>query len=154
MAQEEMKTIIANAAVNAQVSADSTQPQLKILTQASMRKIQDLQTANDELHRQMAQYEKDMNHCADPLTLIAERERCSILIARNTGEISKIHAENEERFRRIAELEERNKRLLVEKAAQKDSFNDIRDPHERAKHASNFFLALGKLRKIPMSFSI
>src|SRR5690349_23758160 len=113
MQQEEMKVIIANPA-QINVDAAQAQPQFKVLTQTSMRRIQELQGANDELHRQMAQYEKDIVHSADPLSLIAEKERCTILIARNSGEISKIHVENEERIRRIAELEEKNKRLLLE----------------------------------------
>ena len=140
----------ANPTINAQPQfnvAEIAQPQFKIFSQANMRKIQELQAANDELHRQVAQVEKDINHSADALSLIAERERCMILMARNSGEIAKIHAENEERLRRISELEGKNKRLAMEKVAQRDSFMDIRDPHERAKHASNFFLTQSKLEK-------
>jgi|GEM_PF-6108241 len=140
----------ANPSLNAQphfTAAEIAQPQFKIFSQVNMRKIQELQAANDELHRQVAQMEKDINHSADALTLIAEKERCMILMARNSGEIAKIHAENEERLRRIAELEGKNKRLATEKVAQRDSFMDIRDPHERAKHASNFFLTQSKLEK-------
>ena len=140
----------ANPIINAQPqfnAAEIAQPQFKIFSQANMRKIQELQAANDELHRQVAQVEKDINHSADALSLIAERERCMILMARNSGEIAKIHAENEERLRRISELEGKNKRLAMEKVAQRDSFMDIRDPHERAKHASNFFLTQSKLEK-------
>jgi hypothetical protein len=127
-------------------AAEATQ-KFKTFSQVNMRKIQELQASNDELHRQIVQMEKDIHHSADPLTLIAEKERCSILIARNSGEIAKIHVENEERHRRIGELEEKNKRLAVEKATQREGFTDIRDPHERAKHASNFFLSVSRLEK-------
>lgn len=149
MPQEENKEVIANPtiAVQPQFSQDAAQPQFKIFSQANMRKIHDLQAANDELHRQVAQMEKDISHSTDPLTLVAEKERCMILIARNSGEIAKIHAENEERLQRIAELEGKNKRLSVEKVSQRDSFMDVRDPHERAKHASNYFLTQSKLAK-------
>lgn len=143
MQQEENKEVIVNNTFQEQ----SQTPQFKIFSQSNMRKIQELQAANDELHRQIVQMEKDINHSADPLTLIAEKERCMILIARNSGEVAKIHAENEERLRRIAELESKNKRLAVEKVSQRDSFMEIRDPHERAKHASNFFLTQSKLEK-------
>ncbi len=143
MTQEESQEI----SFKPQFSENAVQPQFKIFSQANMKKIQELQASNDELHRQIAQMEKDINHSADPLTLIAEKERCMILIARNSGEIAKIHAENEERLRRISELEGKNKRLVVEKSTQRDCFMDIRDPHERAKHASNFFLTQSKLEK-------
>ena len=146
MPQEENKEIIVES-IQPQFSQHAAQPHFKIFSQANMRKIQELQAANDELHRQVAQMEKDIGHSADPLTLIAEKERCMILIARNSGEIAKIHAENEERLQRISELEGKNKRLGVEKATQRDSFMDIRDPHERAKHASNFFISQAKLQK-------
>jgi hypothetical protein len=142
MQQEENKEIIVNG-----IQEQPQMPQFKIFSQSNMRKIQELQAANDELHRQIVQMEKDINHSADPLTLIAEKERCMILIARNSGEVAKIHAENEERLRRITELEGKNKRLAVEKVSQRDSFMEIRDPHERAKHASNFFLTQSKLEK-------
>jgi hypothetical protein len=127
-------------------SVESTR-EIKLFSQANMLRIQELQKANDELHRQIFQIEKDVNHSSDALTLLAEKERCSILIARNSGEIAKIHAENEERLRRIAELEGRNKRLAVDKVAQRESFSDIRDPQQRIKHASDFFLTESKLEK-------
>ena len=121
--------------------------EIKLFSQANMQRIQELQKHNDELHRQIMQIEKDIHHVADPLTLLAEKEGSSILIARNNGEIAKIHQANEERLRRIAELENRNKRLVLEKNAQRDSFIDIRDPHERAKHASSFFLTQSHIEK-------
>jgi hypothetical protein len=148
MPQEE---IISNPSIQAQphfnAAEQSQNREIKFFSQANMRKIQELQAANDELHRQIVQLEKDINHSSDALTFIAERERCHILIARNSGEIAKIHAENEERLRRIAELEGRNKRLAIEKVAERDSFMDIRDPYERAKHASKFFLTQSRLEK-------
>jgi len=121
--------------------------EIKLFSQANMQRIQELQKHNDELHRQIMQIEKDIHHVADPLTLLAEKERSSILIARNSGEIAKIHLANEERLRRISELENRNKRLVLEKNAQRDGFIDIRDPHERAKHASSFFLTQAHIEK-------
>lgn len=129
-------------------TAETTQHrEIKFLSQTNMRRIQELQTANDELHRQIVQLEKDMNHSADALSLVAERERCHILIARNSGEIAKIHTENEERIRRIGELEGKNKRLVVEKATHRENFMDIRDPHERVKQASNYLLTQSHLQK-------
>ena len=151
MAQEE---VIINATVQAQpqfkaveTQKEPQQREIKIFSQKNMQRIRELQDSNDDLHRQIVQMEKDMSHSSDALTILAERERCIILIARNSGEIAKIHAENEERLRRIAELEARNKRLAVEKVVERDSFIDIRDPHERAKHASNFFLTQSRLEK-------
>jgi len=128
-------------------SAAEPTKDIKLFSQANMQRIQELQKLNEDLHRQIMQIEKDIHHVADPLTLLAEKERCGILIARNSGEIAKIHAENEERLRRISELESRNKRLVTEKNAQRDSFMDVRDPHERAKHASSFFLTQSHIEK-------
>ena len=147
MAQEET---FVNPTIQSQPHFNVVEPkqrEVKLFSQANMRKIQELQSANDDLHRQIVQMEKDMNQSSDALTLIADKERCTILIARNSGEIAKIHTENEERLRRIAELEGRNKRLAVEKLSERDNFTDIRDPHERAKHASNFFLTQSRLEK-------
>ena len=148
MAQEEA---IINPTIQAQpqfhTAAEGQNREIKFFSQSNMRKIHELQAANDELHRQIVQLEKDMAHSADALTLIAERERCSILIARNAGEIAKIHTENEERLRRINELEGKNKRLAIEKIAERESFMEIRDPNERAKHASNYLLTQSRLEK-------
>lgn len=128
-------------------SAAEPTKEIKLFSQANMQRIQELQQHNEQLHREILKIERDIHHVADPLTLLAEKERCGLLMARNSGEIAKIHAENEERLRRISELENRNKRLVTEKNAQRDSFIDIRDPHERAKHASSFFLTQSHIEK-------
>lgn len=147
MAQEE---VFINPTIQAQPHFNSTEPknrEIKLFSEANMRRIHELQTANDELHRQIVQMEKDMVQSSDALSLIAEKERCVILIARNSGEIAKIHTENEARIRRIAELEARNKHLAIEKVTARDSFIDIRDLHERTKHAANYYVTQARLEK-------
>lgn len=138
-----------NARFQNKIELTSTQParEIKLFSQTNMLRIQELQDINEKLHRQILQIEKDIHNSSDALSLLAEKERCVILIARNSGEIAKIHVENEERLRRISELEVRNKRLAVDKVAQRESFGDIRDPQQRIKHASDYFLTQSRMEK-------
>ncbi len=117
------------------------------LPSSKLLKVRELQATNDSLQRQVAQMEKDLKDSSDSLTILAERERCLIMIARNTGEILKIHTENELRLRRIAELESENNRLKVEIMTQRDKFIDTHDMRQRTKHASSFFLTKSKIEK-------
>lgn len=112
-----------------------------------MKKVRDLQESNDQLQRQIAQIDRDVKHSADALSLLAERERLQIIIARNTGEILKIHTENEQRLARIVQLEAENLRLKEEVVHHRDSFIEIHDMHARHQHAANFFIKKSQMEK-------
>lgn len=117
------------------------------LLPADLQKVRELQEANDRLQRQVCQLEKDIKNSNDALTLLAEKERCLIIIARNTGEILKTHIANEERLRRIAELEAENIKLKQEMGVQRDQFIDTHELHARSKHAADFFLTKQKIEQ-------
>ena len=117
------------------------------LLPSDMKKVRDLQESNDQLQRQIVQLDRDVKHSTDALSLLAERERLQIIIARNTGEILKIHTENEQRLARITELEEENIRLKEEVVIHRDSFIEIHDMGARHQHAANFFIKKSKMEK-------
>jgi hypothetical protein len=110
-----------------------------------MRRVHELQEANDKLQRMILQLDNDVKNSQDPLSLLAERERCFILIARNAGEILKYHHANELRLNRIAELEAETLKLKESVANRREQFVDTYDMNPRAKHAADFFLIKSKI---------
>ncbi len=117
------------------------------LLAADLQKVRDLQDENDRLQRQISQMDKDVQNSSDSLSLLAERERCQIVLARNTGEILKIQIENEQRLQRIAALEEQNRQLKQDIVVQRDQFINTHDMSYRAKHAADFFLSKSLVEK-------
>lgn len=110
-----------------------------------MKKVHELQEANDKLQRYILQLDNDVKNSHDPLSLLAERERCFIMMARNSGEILKYHHANEQRLKRISELKEENHRLKETVAARRAQFVDTYDMNPRAKHAADFFLVKAQI---------
>ena len=117
------------------------------LQNANLKKVRELQEANDALQRQIKQIDKEVKHSNDALTLLAEKERCQLIIARNMGEILKIHAENEARLARIAQIEAENMGLKEEVVSQRDNFVSTRDMDSRYQHAADFFLTKSQIEK-------
>lgn len=110
-------------------------------------RVRELQEMNDNLQREISRKEKLMLGAADPLAIAADVEHAKIMLARNTGEILKIYTEDEERRRRIAELEAQNIRLRSEMVAKQSKFIMDHDMQARTRHAADFFLNKSKLEK-------
>ncbi|MBI2743296.1 MAG: hypothetical protein HYX48_05210 [Chlamydiales bacterium] len=107
-------------------------------------RVRELQEMNDNLQRDIARKEKLISGASDPLALSADIEHAKIMIARNTGEVLKIHTEDEERRRRIAELEAQNIKLRADMVTMQSRFITDHDPHSRTRHAADFFLSKSK----------
>lgn len=117
------------------------------LQNAGIRRVRELQDSNDQLQRHIKQINKEVDHSNDPLTLLAEKERCEIMVARNMGEILQIHKDNEARLARIAELEAQNIQLKEEAISQRDNFIGSHDLNSRYEHATEFFLAKSHIER-------
>lgn len=112
-----------------------------------LERVRELHEINDELQRQIINKRKELSSSSDQLALIADMEHCSILIARNTGEILKIYAQNEARLKRIAELETANCKLREDIMDMRDKFISNHDIQQRTKFAAEFFVLKDKLEK-------
>jgi hypothetical protein len=102
---------------------------------------------NDNLQREISRKERLLLGAADPLAISADIEHAKIMLARNTGEILKIYTEDEERRRRIAELEAQNIRLRADMVSTQSKFISDHDMQHRTRHAAEFFLSKSKLEK-------
>lgn len=117
------------------------------LQAADLKRVRELQDANDSIQREIAKIDHDVKHSKDGLTLLGEKERLLIMIARNTGEILKIQVENDRRVSRIAELERENGMLKEVIIDQRVKFIDTRNLHGRCKCAADFFLTESKIER-------
>lgn len=117
------------------------------LKSTQLERVRELHEINDDLQRQIINKRKDLANSSDQLALIADMEHCSILIARNTGEVLKIYAQNEARLKRIAELETLNCKLREDIMDMRDKFISNHDIQARTKFAAEFFLLKDKLEK-------
>lgn len=106
----------------------------------NIQRVRELQEMNDNLQRDVNRKEKLMLSASDPLAISADIEHAKIMIARNTGEILQIHTLDEERRRRIAELEAQNIKLRADMVSMQSKFITDHDPHS-TKHAAEFFLS-------------
>jgi hypothetical protein len=117
------------------------------LQMRQIQKVRELQEANDNLQRQVASNEKELLHVVDPLAILAEIEHCNIMIARNTGEILNIYAQNEKRLKRIMELEAQNLNLQQEMSDAQGKFITCHDMAQRTKFAAEFFITKAQFEK-------
>jgi hypothetical protein len=106
----------------------------------NISRVRELQESNDNLQRDILKKEKQMANSSDPLAILADIEHCKIMIARNTGEILKIYTMDEERRKRIAELEEQNAKLRTEMIVTQGKFITNHDMQQRTKYAAEFFM--------------
>jgi len=117
------------------------------LQMRSVKRVRELQESNDNLQRQVTRNEKELSNAADPLAVLAEIEHCKIIISRNTGEIVNIYTNNENRLRRIAELEAQNINLQQDMSDTQGKFITCHDMSQRTKFAAEFFLTKTQLEK-------
>ena len=97
------------------------------LTSANIKRVRDLQCANDELQRKIATLRHECSLSEDPLKVMNDIEYCNATIARNTGEILNIFTQNEKRMARIAELEKQNINLQQEITDTMSAFGSMND---------------------------
>ncbi len=113
----------------------------------NIQRVRELQEMNDSLQREVSKKEKLMLSASDPLAISAEIEHAKIMIARNTGEIVQIYSQDEERRRRIAELEAQNIKLRAEMISMQGKFVTNHDVQMRTRHAADFFISKARLEK-------
>lgn len=107
---------------------------------SQVQRIRELQEENDHLQREISSKENEVVSCSDPLAILADIEHRKIIISRNTGEVLKIYQRNEERLKRIKELEAHNSRIQNELMSMQGKFISTNDMEERTDCASRFFL--------------
>lgn len=113
----------------------------------SVQRVRDLQEENDHLQREISAKEEELANCTDPLSILADIEHRKIIIARNTGEILKIYMRNEERMKRIKELESHNSRIQNEMMEMQGRFISTKDMDEKTKFASEFFILKSEIER-------
>jgi uncharacterized protein (DUF849 family) len=92
------------------------------------------------LQRQVTRNQKELAHVEDRLSILAEIEHCNIIIARNTGEILNIYTQNENRLKRILELEAQNINLQQEMSDTQCKFITSLQMSQRTQFAAEFFV--------------
>jgi len=120
---------------------------------SSIQRVREMQEANDHLQRQIHENERSLSTSQDALAVLAEIEHCNIMIARNTGEILTIYNQNENRLRRIAELNAQNIKLVHEMTEMQGKFITCHDMQQRTQFASEFFMNKGLYEKNIMEIS-
>lgn len=114
---------------------------------SSVQRVRELQEENDHLQREIAAKEEELTECTDPLVILADIEHRKIIIARNTGEILKIYLRNEERLKRIKELQTHNSRIQNEMMEMQGRFISTKDMGEKTKFASEFFVLKSEIER-------
>lgn len=111
------------------------------LTCSSIRRVRDLQCANDELQRKIATLRHECSSSEDPLKIMNDIEYCNATIARNTGEILNVFTQNEKRLAKIAELERQNINLQQEITDNMSAFATVVEQDKKTRFASEYFNA-------------
>jgi len=114
---------------------------------SSVQRVRELQEENDHLQREIVQRESEIAGCTDPLAILADVEHRKVIIARNTGEILKIYLRNEERLKRVQELEAHNARIQNELTEMQGKFISTKDLEEKTKFASEFFILKSEIER-------
>jgi hypothetical protein len=112
-----------------------------------VQRVRELQEENDHLQREIAAKEDELSGCTDPLAILADIEHRKIIIARNTGEILKIYLRNEERIKRIKQLEKRNDSIQNDMMQMQGRFISTKDMDEKTKFASEFFIMKSEIER-------
>jgi len=113
----------------------------------SVQRVRELQEENDHLQREISAKEEELKSCTDPLSILADIEHRKIIIARNTGEILKIYLRNEERIKRIKELENHNNKIQNEMMEMQGRFISTKNMDEKTKFASEFFVLKSQIER-------
>jgi len=114
---------------------------------SSVQRVRELQEENDHLQREIVAKEEELADCTDPLVILADIEHRKVIIARNTGEILKIYLRNEERLKRIKELQTNNTRIQNEMMDTQGRFIATKDMNEKTKLASEFFVLKSEVER-------
>lgn len=112
-----------------------------------VQRVRELQEENDHLQREIIAKEAEIVNCKDPLAILADIEHRRIIVARNTGEILKIYLRNEERMKRIKDLESHNNRIQSEMREMQGQFIHTKDMDEKTKFASEFFILRSEIER-------
>lgn len=113
----------------------------------SVKRVRELQEENDHLQREISAKEEELASCTDPLSILADVEHRKIIIARNTGEILKIYLRNEERIKRIKELESHNAKIQSEMMEMQGRFITTKSMDDKTKFASEFFVLKSQIER-------
>ena len=113
----------------------------------SVQRVRELQEENDHLQREISAKEAELTECTDPLSILADVEHRKIIIARNTGEILKIYLRNEERIKRINELESNNEKIQNEMMEMQGRFISTKSMDDKTKFASEFFVLKSQIER-------
>lgn len=113
----------------------------------SVQRVRELQEENDHLQREISVKEEELKSCTDPLSILADIEHRKIIIARNTGEILKIYLRNEERMKRIKELENHNSKIQSEMMEMQGRFISTKNMEEKTTFASEFFVLKSEIER-------
>lgn len=114
---------------------------------SSVQRVRELQEENDHLQREIVSKEEELTDCTDPLVILADIEHRKVIIARNTGEILKIYLRNEERLKRVKELQNHNTRIQNEMMEMQGRFIATKDMNEKTKFASEFFVMKSEIER-------
>lgn len=114
---------------------------------SSVQRVRELQEENDHLQREIVQKENEIADSADALAILADIEHRKVIIARNTGEILKIYLRNEERLKRVRELEAHNVRIQSEMTEMQGKFISTKDMDEKTRFASEFFILKSEIER-------
>jgi hypothetical protein len=112
-----------------------------------VQRVRELQEENDHLQREIVAKEGSITDSTDPLSILADIEHRKVIIARNTGEILKIYLRNEERLKRVKELEGRNSKIQTEMMEMQSRFISTKDMSEKTKFASEFFILKSEIER-------
>lgn len=151
--QEEMKAALANNIASGQSFSNIERAQFYAghdrlnLQGPSVQRVRELQEENDHLQREIVAKEKEIAAGADPLVLLADIEHRKVLVARNTGEILKIYLRNDERMKRIKELESHNTKIQNDMMEMQNRFISTTCMDEKTKFASEFFIMKSQIER-------
>lgn len=111
------------------------------LPSSALKRVRDLQAANDELQRHIAALRHDCSLSQDPLKIMNDIGYAQATVARNTGEIMNIFLQNEKRLAQIAELEKHNINLQQEITDTMSAFGVHNEQEKKIHCATGYFSA-------------
>lgn len=117
------------------------------LQASQVQRIRELQEENDHLQREINARENELHDAKDPLVVIADIEHRKTIIARNTGEVLNIYTRNEERLKKIKELEAQNVKIKEDMKSMQGNFADTKNMDEKTKYASDYFIFRSTVEK-------
>ncbi len=114
---------------------------------SSVQRVRELEEENDHLQREITSKGEELIDCTDPLVSLAEIEHKKIIVARNTGEILEIYLRNEDRLKRIQDLQSHNILIQGNMMDMQGRFIETKDMNEKTKFASEFFVLKSELER-------